>query len=153
METGQAIATRTIRLTSGQVCEATNLSRGALRLYEREGLIAPPPRSEGGYRLYPEETVDLVEAIKLVKSLGFGLAEIREFLSLLGVGGAAERELRLLAKRRIAAIDARIEGLKELREGLQAFVNGEDFADDEECAAVARLLRRRRAARPRRSDP
>jgi len=152
METGQASSPRMTRLTSGQVCDATKLSRGALRLYEREGLIAPPPRSEGGYRLYPEETVDLVEAIKLVKALGFGLAEIREFLSLLGGDNAAERELRALAKRHVAAIDARIEGLKELREGLRAYLNGEDFADDEECAAVARLLRRRRTAPSRRSN-
>ena len=152
METGQFATLPKSRLTSGQLCGATKLSRGALRLYEREGLIAPPPRSEGGYRLYPEETVDLVEAIKLVKSFGFGLGEIREFLSLLGADGGAERELRALAKRHIAAIGARIEGLTELREGLQAYLSGEDFADDEECAAVARLLRRRRAAPARRSN-
>jgi len=137
------------RLTSGQLRDATHLSRGALRLYEREGLIAPPPRSEGGYRLYPEETVDLVEAIKLMKSLGFGLAEIREFLALLG--GGDERQLRLAASRHVTEIDARIAGLSELREGLQGFIDGYDFAQDEECVAMARLLRRR-SERPRRSN-
>ncbi len=135
------------RLTSGAICEAAGISRGALRLYEREGLIASPPRSSGGYRLYPDETVDVVAAIRLVKSLGFGLADIKELLSLLGVGD--EPELRGLARRHLAALDARIAGLRELREGLQAYVDGSDFEQDDDCAALARLMRRRRAARPK----
>jgi DNA-binding transcriptional MerR regulator len=151
METGQTHGPSAERLTSGQVCDAARISRGALRLYEREGLIEPPPRSGGGYRLYPEETIDLVEAIKLVKSLGFGLAEIREFLALLGMSAGAEKELRALALRHIAAIEARIEGLKELRVALRGFLDGEDFAE-EECAAVTRLMRRRRGSARRRNS-
>jgi MerR family copper efflux transcriptional regulator len=112
MQTGQAIASPAPRLTSGQVCDATSLSRGALRLCEGEGLIAPPPRSQSGYRLYPEATVDLVAEIELLKSFGFGLAEIREFLALLSDDGRKISDLRALAVRHVAEIDAHIDGLK-----------------------------------------
>jgi DNA-binding transcriptional MerR regulator len=140
------IESRDARLTSGAVCEAAGISRGALRLYEREGLIEPPPRTSGGYRLYPDDTVDLLEAIRMVKSLGFGLAEVRDLLALLGAGETAQEELRALASRRLAAVDARIEGLRELRDCIAAYLDGDDFSDDEECAAISRLLAKRRAA-------
>ena len=135
-------------LTSGQLCEAAGVSRGALRLYEREKLIAPPPRSRGGYRLYPEDAVDVVEAIKLVKGLGFGLAEIREMLELLRAEPGTRRDPRALAARHLAAVEARIAGLQDLRDGLAAFVAGETFEDDEECAALARLIKARARVAP-----
>lgn len=137
---------RETRLTSGQLCEAAGVSRGALRLYEREKLIAAPPRSEGGYRLYPAEAVDILELVKLVKGLGFGLAETREMLELLGAEPDSERDLRELAARHLADVEARIAGLVELRDGLAAFAAGEPLEDDEDCAALARIIRARAAA-------
>jgi len=143
---GLAEAPRERRLTSGQVCEASGISRGALRLYERERLIASPPRSRGGYRLYPGDTVDLVAAIKMIKTLGFGLSEVRELLALASGDEASARKLRAAAARRLKEIDERIEGLTDLRDCIAAFLEGETFEDDEECAALARLLKRQRAA-------
>ena len=143
---GMAEPPRERNLTSGQVCEASGISRGALRLYEREGLIASPPRSHGGYRLYPGETVDLVAAIKIIKTLGFGLAEVRELLALASGDEASARKLRAAAARRLREIDERIAGLKDLRECIVAFLDGETFDDDEECAALVRLLKRQRPA-------
>ena len=36
--------------TTGALCKAANVTRGQLRLYEEEGLIAPQSRTEAGYR-------------------------------------------------------------------------------------------------------
>ena len=132
-------------LTSGRVCEIAGISRGALRLYEAEGLLPPAPRSQGGYRLYPDETVDLIEAIKLLKCLGFALAETREFLALVAPG-SPEADLQRLARRRLESVNQRIAGLTELRDGIEAYLRGEDFAEDEDCAAISRLMMRRRRA-------
>jgi DNA-binding transcriptional MerR regulator len=145
LDSATADAPRRENLTSGQVCEASGISRGALRLYEREGLIASPPRSHSGYRLYPGDTVDLVAAIKIIKTLGFGLAEVREVLALASGDEAAAAKLRATAVRRLQEIDERIEGLRDLRECIAAFLDGESFDNDEDCAALARLLKRQRA--------
>jgi DNA-binding transcriptional MerR regulator len=142
---GIADAPRQQNLTSGQFCVASGISRGALRLYEREGLIASPPRSHGGYRLYPGDTVDLVGAIKIIKTLGFGLSEVREVLALASGDEAAAGKLRATAVRRLQEIDERIAGLQDLRECIAGFLNGESFEDDEDCAALTRLLKRQRA--------
>lgn len=62
-----------------QVAARTGLTKRTLRYYEEIGLLAPPTRTEGGYRLYSESEVLQLERIKRLKDLlGFSLAEIRE---------------------------------------------------------------------------
>ncbi len=62
-----------------QVAARTGLTKRTLRYYEEIGLLAPPTRTEGGYRLYSETDVLQLERIKRLKDLlGFSLAEIRE---------------------------------------------------------------------------
>lgn len=62
-----------------QVAARTGLTKRTLRYYEEIGLLAPPSRTEGGYRLYSERDVQELERIKRLKDLlGFSLKEIRE---------------------------------------------------------------------------
>ena len=60
--------------------ERTGLSVRALRYYEEIGLLVPSGRTESGHRLYAEEEVMRLQQIASLRSLGFSLAEIREFL-------------------------------------------------------------------------
>ena len=62
-----------------QVAARTRLTKRTLRYYEEIGLLAPPTRTEGGYRLYSEQDIQHLELIKRLRDLlGFSLAEIRE---------------------------------------------------------------------------
>jgi DNA-binding transcriptional MerR regulator len=70
-------------LTIGEVARRAAVHIETLRDYERQGLVARPPRSRAHYRLYPEETVRLVRFIKRAQQLGFSLKEIQELLALL----------------------------------------------------------------------
>lgn len=68
-------------LQIGEVAERTGVTQRTLRFYEEKGLLQPPTRMDGGFRLYSEEDVRRVEQIKrLQKLLGFTLAEIKEML-------------------------------------------------------------------------
>jgi DNA-binding transcriptional MerR regulator len=68
-------------LQIGEVAERTGVTQRTLRFYEEKGLLNPPSRMEGGFRLYSEEDVERVEKIKqLQKLLGFSLAEIKEMV-------------------------------------------------------------------------
>jgi DNA-binding transcriptional MerR regulator len=68
-------------LQIGEVAERTGVTQRALRFYEEKGLLKPPTRMEGGFRLYSEDDVRRVEQIKrLQKLLGFSLAEIKEMV-------------------------------------------------------------------------
>lgn len=45
-------------MTIGKLAEAVGVGVETIRFYERRGLIDQPPRpTNGGYRVYPSETV------------------------------------------------------------------------------------------------
>ena len=68
-------------LQIGEVAERTGVTQRTLRFYEEKGLLKPPTRMEGGFRLYSEADVQRVERIKrLQELLGFTLAEIKEMV-------------------------------------------------------------------------
>lgn len=52
-----------------------------LKYYEEKGLFQPESADANGYRIYGEEQVDEISAIRLFKEHGLSLEEIREILS------------------------------------------------------------------------
>ena len=82
-------------LQIGEVAERTEVTQRTLRFYEEKGLLKPPTRMEGGFRLYSEADIQRVEQIKQLKQLlGFTLAEIKEMVD------AEEVKLQLRAEYR-----------------------------------------------------
>ena len=82
-------------LQIGEVAERTSVTQRTLRFYEEKGLLKPPTRMEGGFRLYSEADILRVERIKrLQQLLGFSLAEIKEMVE------AEEVKLQLRAEYR-----------------------------------------------------
>jgi MerR family transcriptional regulator, repressor of the yfmOP operon len=65
----------------GEVSQRTGLTQRALRYYETKGLLDPPTRLDGGFRLYSDEDVARLERIvELKRLLGFSLAEIKQIM-------------------------------------------------------------------------
>jgi MerR family transcriptional regulator, mercuric resistance operon regulatory protein len=75
-------ARRNQSMQIGQISKQVGVSIDAIRFYERSGLLAAPPRSEGGFRLYSSSDLSTLLFIRNLQTLGFSLNEIREFLSL-----------------------------------------------------------------------
>ena len=68
-------------LQIGEVSERTGLTQRTLRFYEEKGLLKPPTRMDGGFRLYSDADIQRLEQIKrLQQLLGFSLAEIKEMV-------------------------------------------------------------------------
>jgi len=68
-------------LQIGEVADRTGVTQRTLRFYEERGLLKPPTRMDGGFRLYSEDDVGRVEQIKRLQSLlGLTLAEIKEMI-------------------------------------------------------------------------
>jgi len=82
-------------LQIGEVAERTGVTQRTLRFYEEKGLLKPPTRMDGGFRLYSENDILRLERIKRLKRLlGFPLAEIKEMVD------AEEIKLQLRAEYR-----------------------------------------------------
>jgi mercuric ion transport protein len=66
----------------GAVAARSGLTVDTIRFYEKQGLIAKPHRTEGGFRLYSGEDLDRLSFVSRAQALGFSLIEIRELLLL-----------------------------------------------------------------------
>ncbi|MEO8457317.1 MAG: MerR family transcriptional regulator [Chloroflexota bacterium] len=68
-------------LQIGEVAERTGVTQRTLRFYEEKGLLKPPSRMDGGFRLYSEQDVKRVEKIRRMQELlGISLADIKEMV-------------------------------------------------------------------------
>ena len=62
----------------GDVAHATGLTQRTIRYYEELGLLPPPERTQGDFRLYTAQDVRrLAEIARLKELLGLSLAEIK----------------------------------------------------------------------------
>jgi MerR family mercuric resistance operon transcriptional regulator len=104
----------------GQVSKHTGLSVDAIRFYERNGLLAAPARSQGGFRLYSAADLSTLGFIRNLQTLGFSLTEIREFLSLRTNDLRACSEMRKKLDCKIKDIHAKRTGLVKLEDELKA---------------------------------
>lgn len=108
-------------MRTGQVAAAAGVNLQTLRYYERRGLLAEPERTLGGHRLYPEETVTVLQLIKVAQRLGFTLAEISELLNGRDSHGK-QRQDSLLSRSavKLAEVEAQISEFQMIATSLRA---------------------------------
>lgn len=116
-------------LQIGDAASLTQLTQRTLRFYEERGLLHPPERMHGGFRLYSPADIERIQRIKQLKELlGFSLSEIAEMLDAEelagGPGGAAEGcrsdAAREALQRQLDLIDQKMAGMARLREQIAA---------------------------------
>lgn len=110
------------RLTIGTLADAAGVGRETVRFYERKGLVADPPRSEGGYRLYPRETIGRLRFIRRAQELGFTLSEIARLLELRAEDEAACEAVEARARRKLADVESKIEDLTRIGNALDRLI-------------------------------
>lgn len=113
-------------MRSGELARAAGVSADTLRHYERLGLLANPPRTANGYRIYPVEALTRVLRIQAALRIGFTLRELAEVLRERDQGRPPCRRVRELAATKLIALDARLEELRRAREQLRVLIAGWD---------------------------
>lgn len=127
--------------TTSALCKSAKVTRGQLRLYEDEGLIAPQRRTEAGYRQYGNDTLDRLKAIMHLKELGFTLADIALLLSERDQGALDEPAIQRLAGGLLRKIDERITGLQVIRDYVAPVsVGNMSVLQDEDCHFVVEFM-------------
>lgn len=118
------------------VVEQTGLSRHTIRFYEKEQLIAPPKRSDNGYRDYGKNIVQQLQLITRAKMLGFTLKEIKELTNLLFSNTLTQKEITRQLRAKRAEIETKLDELMTIRSdidralaGLCEYRDQIDFAD------------------------
>ena len=108
------------RLTIGQAARRSGLPVKTIRFYEEQGVVPPPARSSGGFRLYTPIDVRRLRLVRLAKLMGLSLPEVRALVSQAFASECADFADELLARiaRQQAAVDARIGELEALKREL-----------------------------------
>ena len=117
------------------------MSVEAVRYYERLGLLAPAPRTNGGLRVYREGDLERIRFIKQAQRNGLSLKDIKSLLAL-GDKGKCKQVLKLLAER-IRTIDHQLAELNSFREVLDGYAEkcreAQRRAGEPNCPVVDQL--------------
>lgn len=76
----------------GELSKITGVSISTIRLYEREGFIAPASRTEGKFREFTPEQERRLNFIKRVRNLGFSFDDVKALLVMSDAGAAHDAE-------------------------------------------------------------
>lgn len=68
--------------TIAKLAKRVGIGIETIKIYERQGLIEEPLKTESGYRKYPGENVARLHFIRRGEELGFSLNEIKELIFL-----------------------------------------------------------------------
>ncbi|MFN3480406.1 MAG: MerR family transcriptional regulator [Thermodesulfovibrionales bacterium] len=106
------------RFFIGDIAKKFGLNPRTIRYYEAIGILPKPIRSEGGYRVYSEETIKRLEFILKAKALALKLDEIKEILLLHEKGEVPCECTREFIRKKILEMEDKIASLTELKERL-----------------------------------
>ncbi len=110
-------------MTIGKAARKAGVGIETIRFYERRGLIEQPPKPlEGGFRAYPDGTVERIRFIRQAQELGFSLREIDELLSLRADPATDAGDVRKRATAKLDEVDRKLAQLERIRAALEELV-------------------------------
>lgn len=107
--------------TIGHLARAAGVNVETVRFYHRRGLLPVPGRAHGVVRRYGEESLARLLFIRRAQRLGFALDEVAALLQL--NDGRSCSAARVLAERKLAAVEDRLKDLSALRDQLTSLVS------------------------------
>ena len=116
----------------GRVAQSTGLSVDTIRFYEKQSLIPLAQRTDAGYRVYDEGTVERLQLIGRAQSLGFSLQEIRELLLIEDGEPNGCSHVRDLIADKVRQVKEKIAGLRRIEKRLTKA--------QEECSTALKRL-------------
>jgi MerR family transcriptional regulator, copper efflux regulator len=111
------------KMTIGCAAREAGVGVETIRFYERKGLIRQPLKpTDGGYRSYPDETVEKIRFIRKGQELGFSLREIQDLLSIQADPAADSSVVRSKAVSKLEEVQNKIAQLIHIRETLESII-------------------------------
>src|SRR5258705_45642 len=98
----------------GALSKRSGVNIETIRYYERVKMLAAPPRTASGRRIYGATDLRALVFIRRSRELGFSLDEIRALLRLGGPEKASCREVREIAAHHLTDIRSKLADLKKL---------------------------------------
>ncbi|MEO6013224.1 MAG: Cu(I)-responsive transcriptional regulator [Devosia sp.] len=123
----------------GEAAKATGVSAKMIRHYESIGLVPAADRRDSNYRDYSHHDLHRLGFIRRARDLGFSMDEIRDLLKLWADRARASSEVKVLAQSHVAALDAKIKLLQEMRNTLDHLVEACNGDHRPDCPIIESL--------------
>ncbi len=124
----------------GEIADFFGVSRKAMRLYEKKGIIKPTEVDDAnGYRYYSAEQVQQLNALLELKTLGFSLDEIKMILD----GKTAKTPLLEMLEKKRRAWQETMDAAKYKEECLGNIIN--NVRGSESAEKIAEMTEDERA--------
>lgn len=120
----------------GALAARTGVPTKTLRYWEDEGLVPPPDRTAGGYRDYPDATVDRVAFIRRAQAAGLTLRQIGEILLIRDDGQPPCAHTARLVDERLSDVESRLAELAHTRTALRNLRERLGRLDPADCDAA-----------------
>lgn len=131
---------RARELPIGRLSKQTGVNIETIRYYEKVGLVPPPPRSEGGHRLYGEKHLRRLIFLRRCRELGFSLEEIRTLLNLVEGGNYTCKEVKALTLQHVQSVREKIRDLRNLERALTGIAEQCDGGPTQACPILETLF-------------
>ena len=107
-----------------EVSRESHVPKKTVRYYEEIGLLSPPVRTGGNYRLYGRETIEKLKFIKKAQELGLTLSEIKGIIQCSNEGlKPCCKLVRQLFTKKIQALEANIKEMQGMRKELKMLLS------------------------------
>jgi DNA-binding transcriptional MerR regulator len=126
-------------LSIGKLSRASGVKVPTIRYYETIGLLAAPPRSEGGQRRYDKADVERLRFIRHGRALGFGLDDLRALQELSDRPGQSCEHADAIASRQLVEVERRIAGLEAVRAELARMLEHCAHGEVDQCRVIKTL--------------
>src|SRR5437016_9762573 len=123
----------------GEAALTTGVSAKMIRHYESIGLIPAADRRSSNYRDYGHHDIHRLGFIRRARDLGFSIDEIRDLLRLWADKHRSSADVKVLAERHIAELDAKIALLMEMRTTLSTLSAACEVDHRPDCPIIDRL--------------
>ena len=123
----------------GGLSKATGVNIETNRYYEHIGIIPPPPRTEGGHRIYDANHLGRLNFVRRGRELGFTLDQVRTLLVLADGGSDSCAKVKSLTLDHLADVAQKIIDLQNLAEVLSTHAAQCDGDEAPACPLIDTL--------------
>jgi Cu(I)-responsive transcriptional regulator len=130
-----------------EASDRSGVSAKMIRYYESVGLLPSAARRTNGYRDYGDQEVAVLQFVRRTRDLGFSLEEVSMLLALWSDKKRPSREVKKLAEKHLAALEARMAEMREVAKTLKKLA-GACHGDDRPACPILDDLSQPRTKRP-----
>lgn len=117
------------RYTIHEVARLLGISADAIRLYEKEGLVAPQRDPRNGYRYYEFEQIQRIMGVSLYRQMDIGIPEIRNLIHNQTLDTVGDQFVHLIDENenKIRNLQTKVQKMRFMKQHLERMREGLDI--------------------------